>query len=237
MLFGKPITAIVPARGGSKGVPRKNLRRLGRNTLLERAIKLGQRSPWVERVIVSTDDEEMHAQARSYGVAAPSLRPPALAADNVPTAPVVQHLIEQAEIADGYLLLLQPTSPFRTLADLDGLCRAFETAEGADAIVSLCRHEDPHPAKLQTIRDGWVRFYLDAHYSGPRQALPAVYALNGSFYLTSRETFLNEKRFLTDRTAPYVMPPERSLNIDTMMDWVIAKALVDSQAVPFEEYD
>lgn len=236
MLGGAPVTAIVPVRGGSRGIPGKNLRRIGNDTLLERAIKIGLRSRWVDRVIVSTDDPEMHAVAASHGVASPSLRPAHLADDAAKTGAVVEHLVAECGIAEGCLLLLQATAPLRTLADLDQLCRIFERSD-ADAIVSLVAHDEPRPEKLKRIIDGRVVPYLADNYEGPRQALPQPYALNGAFYLISLDAFLREKGFLPQRTVAYEMPPERSHNLDSITDWQILEAMLKAGYWTLEEYD
>lgn len=236
MIRNKPVTAIVPVRGGSKGIPRKNLLRLGRDTLLERAIKLARHSARVERVVVSTDDPEMHEIAGRYGAAAPWLRPAHLAGDDVTTMDVVRDLIETAEIEPGYLLLLQATSPLRTLADLEQMCTAFEASD-AEAAVSLCRHEEPHPAKMRIIEDGRVKPFLGEGFEGPRQKLPPVYAFNGAFYLIDRDVFLAGNSFLPPETVGFAMPPERSANLDTMTDWHILQAMVEKGHWPLEELD
>jgi CMP-N-acetylneuraminic acid synthetase len=236
MIREAPVAAIIPVRGGSKGIPGKNLRRIGKDTLLERAIKLGLRSPWVDRVIVSTDHPEMHAIAQRYGVASPTLRPADLASDAATTAAVVEHVIVECEIASGYLLLLQATAPLRTLADLDALCRRF-AASDADAIVSLAVHDEPRPEKLKRFEAGYVAPYGGQSTEGPRQALPQPYRLNGAFYLISLAAFLREKRFMPARTLGFVMPPERSHNLDSLTDWQILEAMIAAGHWRAEEYD
>jgi CMP-N,N'-diacetyllegionaminic acid synthase len=236
MIRGEPATAIIPVRGGSKGIPGKNLRRIGKDTLLERAIKLGLHSPWIDRVIVSTDDREMHVIAQRYGVASPALRPANLATDTSTTAVVVEHVIAECEISSGTLLLLQATAPLRTLADLDVLCRKFE-ANDADAIVSLAEHDEPRPEKLKRLEAGYVVPYYGQAVEGPRQALPQPYRLNGAFYLISLNAFLREKRFLPERTLGFVMPPERSHNLDSLTDWQFLEAMIAAGHWTLEEYD
>lgn len=236
MLKSQPLTAVIPARGGSKGIPGKNLYRLGGDTLVERAIKLAARSAYVDRTVITTDDPEMLELARAHGAAPPWLRPAELATDNASSIDVVLHLIEALPIDSGHVLLLQPTSPLRTLADLDGLCRAFEESPDARAIVSLARHEGAHPEKMQKLQDGYVQSYLGASSHRPRQALREVYALNGAFYLTHRDTLLSERSFLPERTLPFLMPPERSINLDTPFDLEILEALLARGSVTLEEY-
>ena len=237
MLRGRPVTAVIPVRAGSKGIPGKNLHRLGGDTLLERAIKLAQRCRRVDRVLVSTDSPEMQAIAARYGAAAPELRPAALASDGAKTVDVVEHLVASAGIPAGYILLLQATSPLRTLADLEALCAAFEAAGDAEAMVSVTPYAGPHPEKLQRIENGRIVSYLGTDSGRPRQELPDLYALNGAFYLIDRDLLLRGRSFLPEGTLPFVMPPERSVNLDTPLDLQIAEALLDRGVWTIERYD
>lgn len=236
MIKGQPLTAIIPVRGGSKGIPGKNLYRLGKDTLLERSIKLAKACPYIDRVIVSTDSPEMYAIAKQYIVATPDLRPAALATDTAKTVDVVLDLIETAPIAEGYILLLQVTSPLRTLADLNALCEQFEAGE-ADAIVSLVVFDAPHPDKIQKIEGGFVSSYLGKESMVARQQLPKVYALNGAFYLTHRNTLMETRSFMPPRTLPFVMPTDRSLNLDGTMDMFLLECLLEKGKLTLEEYD
>jgi CMP-N-acetylneuraminic acid synthetase len=163
------------------------------------------------------------------------LRPAHLATDTATTAAVVRHVVAECNITKGFLLLLQATAPLRTLADLDGLCRRYE-ARSADAIVSLVAIDEPRPEKLKRMSDEYVVPYLAKSYEGPRQSLPQPYALNGAFYLISLEAFMREDSFLPQSTLPHVMPPERSHNLDTIMDWQILEAMVDAGYWTVEEY-
>ena len=235
MLGGRTITAIIPARGGSKGLPGKNLLKLGNHTLLERAILLGQACPAVDRVLVTTDSEEMHAIAGRYGAAAPTLRPAHLASDSATTADVMRHLIDEADVDSGWLLLLQPTSPLRSLADLNSV---LEIAGGSDvrSVVSVVRHDEPRPEKLQRIEDGKLVGYMGEVFEGPRQALPQPYALNGAFYLIDRDLFLETGSFLPPGTLPYVMPTKRSANVDTPDDWAVLQAMVAAGHWSVDDY-
>jgi len=236
MFQDRPITAIVPARGGSKGLPGKNLLKLGRFTLLERAILTAKQCREVDRVIVSTDDAQMHALAGAHDAAAPALRPDVLASDTATSADVVRHVIDAAGIAPGWLLLLQPTSPLRTLADLAGLLALADESK-ARAVVSVVAHEEPRPEKLLKLCDGDLEPYLDTVHEGPRQALPMPYALNGAFYLIDRDLFLETGSFLPAGTKGFVMPDARSANIDGPGDWDILNAMVAAGKWTFEEYD
>ena len=113
MLKSQPLTAVIPARSGSKGIPGKNLYRLGRDTLLERSIKLAARCAHVDRVVVTTDDPQMLELARAHGAAPPWLRPAELASDEANAVDAVLHLVEALPVETGYVLVLQTTSPLR----------------------------------------------------------------------------------------------------------------------------
>jgi CMP-N,N'-diacetyllegionaminic acid synthase len=238
MLRNQPVTAVIPVRGGSKGIPGKNLYRLGRDTLLERVIKIAKLCPSIDQVVVSTDSPEMHEVAKSYAVAAPTLRPAHFATDQAKTVDVIRHLIETLPIRDGWVLLLQVTSPLRTLSDLNAFCEFFDSAPTeAEAAVSLVGFDSPHPDKIQIIEGGLVKSYLGKESMVSRQSLPKVYALNGAFYITHRSTLLEKHTFLPPTTLPFVMPEERSLNLDTMTDLYFLEAMLQSGIYKLEEYD
>ena len=235
MIRGAPLTAIIPVRGGSKGIPRKNLRRAGNDSLLERAIKFARNSPRIDRTIVTTDDSEMHEVATRYGVQSPSLRPAHLSNDSATASAVVEHVLNECNVTDGYLLILQVTSPFRRLGDLEDLCTAYEQSQ-ADAIASLVAIDEPRPEKMKRIADGHIEPYMAEGFEGSRQALPQPYKLNGAFYMISLEAFRREHRFVPQSAIPFVMPEERSHNLDSMTDWSIMEAMIAAGHWVLEEY-
>jgi CMP-N-acetylneuraminic acid synthetase len=235
MIRGAPLTAIIPVRGGSKGIPRKNMRHVGGYGLLERTIRFAKNSARIDRTIVTTDDSEMHEIATRYNVQSPSLRPAHLASDSATTTAVVEHLLRECNVSEGYLLILQVTSPFRRLSDLESLCVAYEQSE-ADAIVSLAAIDEPRPEKLKRIIDGHIESYMGREFEGPRQALPQPYRLNGAFYLISLEAFSRERRFIPRGSIPFVMPEERSHNLDSMTDWNTMEAMIAAGHWTLEEY-
>jgi CMP-N-acetylneuraminic acid synthetase len=231
-----PVYAVVPARAGSKGIPGKNLYRLRGTTLLERAIRLGQSCSRVDRVVVSTDDQAMNEIAGHYGAAMPALRPAHLATDTALAADVLAHVIEQFKIRNALILLLQTTSPLRTRADLEALLDAFEAQSStAEAIVSLARQEDPHPEKVQRIQDGYVRPYFFGQGGAPRQTLPEAYRFNGAFYLVRSEVVMKQRTLLPARTLAFVMPAERSINLDSPLDLVLLEAVVERGIAAVED--
>lgn len=239
MIRGKPLLAVTPVRGGSKGIPGKNLKRIGvkGDTLLERAIKFAQGCERVDEIRVSTDDDEMHAIAQRYGVAAPTLRSAQLANDTARTADVIIDLAEQIGFSNGYILLLEATSPLRTRDDLSGFLDRFELDDEMDAGAGICHLRGAHPNKLLSMVDGMVSSNNKAGSDRPRQGMPEFYELNGAFYIIDVDTLRSGRTFLPPKTMGYIMPEERSTNLDTMMDWQIFEAMVAQANWVLEEYD
>ena len=225
-MSAKPeITAIIPARAGSKGIPGKNMWSYEGVTLLERAIRLGRACGRVNRVIVSTDDLHMRDLALATGAECPSLRPPHLATDTATSAAVVDHVLLESDIREGHILLLQVTSPLRLLADLDAFLD-FYLGANAPAAVSVVKWDEPRPEKLKKIEAGKLLPYLGAGYEGPRQALPQPYALNGAFYAIQHDVFKAKHSFLPDGPLAFEMPAKRSHNLDSSEDLAILEAML-----------
>ena len=226
MIRGGQLTAIIPARKGSKGIPGKNLYTIQGETLVERAIGLAQRSKLVDRVLVTTDDPLIFEIARKLNAAPPSLRPAELASDTARTIDAVHHVIKDAQILSGYILLLQVTTPLRTDDDLERCLEMFENDLDADAIVSVVEHNSPHPEKIMKMDGKYLTTYIGNNPSVPRQTLPKVYALNGAFYLTSLEIIKSQATFLPRKSISFKMPPERSINLDDPLDMLLLEAIL-----------
>lgn len=209
------ILALIPARGGSKGLPRKNILPVGGKPLIAWRI---ESALTCDRVIVSTDDEEIAAVARQHGAEVPFMRPESIAGDETPMLDVALHLLDWLPEAPEYLLLLQPTSP---LCSTDDLTNAIQLArdKNADAVVSVTE-VSKHPYWMKSINaDGYLQNFLpEAETPSRRQDLPPAYALNGAIYLIRPHVLRAEKTFVPSRTLPYIMPPERSLDIDSAWD-------------------
>lgn len=238
MIRGETLTVVIPARKGSKGIPQKNMYPLGGIPLITRAIMMAKRNTFVDQVIVSTDCETMFEISREHDVSMGELRSPALAQDSSLTVDVVLDALARKHVTSGWVMLLQVSSPLRTSSDFDSFCRAWSACtDDAEAMTSVVRHMSPHPYKLQTFEQKYLRSFERRESMVPRQSLPPVYALNGAFYLTS-ERILNALRtFLPEKTIPYVMPPEKSLNLDTAWDIKVLQALVEANLVSIENLD
>lgn len=226
MIRGEKLTAIIPARSGSKGIPGKNLLKIEGETLIERTIKKARESDYVDNIWVTTDDPEMYSIAEKLGAAPPNLRPSHLATGDARTIDAVSHVLKDTNTSSGYVLLLQVTTPLWTIEDLNNLCRTFEENPDAEGIISVVKHDAPHPEKIMKIDHGWLQPYLGGNPSVPRQSLPDVYALNGAFYLASISNLTEEKGFILKKSIPFIMPAERSVNLDGPLDLALLKGLL-----------
>lgn len=225
------VVALITARGGSKTIPGKNLIDLGGKPLIQWTFDAAQASDRLSRIILSTDDTKIADYGKSAGIEVPFIRPSALAGDSTSHFSVIEHALDWLQEDMGkmpdYLVLLQPTSPLRTAADIDGAVSQALTSQ-ADAVVSMCE-ADNHPWLTFKISEGGcVEEYLpaDVVYK-QRQSLPEAYALNGAIYVNKPASLLSHKTFTPPQTQAYVMPPERSLDIDTPWDLHLVKMLVE----------
>jgi CMP-N,N'-diacetyllegionaminic acid synthase len=224
------VLAVVPARGGSRGVPRKNIRLLGEHPLLAYTIAAGRASHRVTDLVVSTEDPEIAEVAERYGAAVIE-RPAELATDTAPTAPVIQHAMDLVEStrgeAYGYVLTLQPTTPFRRGWDIDAAVDLLEGTEAPDAsVTSVVRIFDAHPERVKRLDgDRLLPYIAGDDRPTRRQDLPPAYLRNGAIYLAHRHTVV-EGSVWGSPEVPYEMPPERSVNIDEPLDFLLAEAVV-----------
>jgi N-acylneuraminate cytidylyltransferase/CMP-N,N'-diacetyllegionaminic acid synthase len=227
------VLGIIPARGGSKSVPRKNIVDLGGRPLIAWTIEAALRATRLTRVIVSTDDAEIADVARSCGGEVPFVRPATLAADDSPALDLILHalgwLAEHESSRPDIVAYLQPTSPFRAPADIDGAIELLERVS-ADAVVSVTPVRE-HPYWVTVIDSGgWLRSFLhDQEATSRRQDLPPAYALNGAVYVARPDVLERHGTFHTDRTAAFVMPRERSADIDTPQDLELARLLLQGR--------
>lgn len=221
------VFALIPARKGSKGIPRKNIREIAGKPLIAWTIEAARAARGVDAVVVSTEDAEIAEIARCWGADVPFLRPAALAEDDTPGIDPVFHAISMLPPHEA-VLLLQPTSPLRSTEDIDGLLAVVERT-GAPSVVSL-RESHDHPDWMYRMNgEGQLDPLLPTPPTPPavrRQDLPPVYALNGAIYY-ARTAWLQEHRsFIGPGTLGYAMPDERSVDIDDPLDWRFAELLL-----------
>jgi len=215
------ILAIIPARGGSKGVPRKNIRNLAGKPLIAWTIDEAKKSKYISRLILSSDDDEIIEVAKKYGCEIPFKRPKKLAQDDTPGIAPVLHAIEQCSGYD-YVMLLQPTSPLRTVEDID-MCVELLLSEKANACVSVTETTNS-PFWMYTLEEHQqLNPILTGDLIWRRQDLPKVYALNGAVYIAATVWLQKTGAFLTDETLGYMMANSRSLDIDTEEDFLFCE--------------
>lgn len=229
MIHEHRLCALVPARGGSKGILRKNLYELTGVSLVERSVRLARRCVQIDQVLVSTEDHEIMSLAAQMEAATPGPRPAELASDGARTIDVVRNLVDEKVLSkDDCIMLLQPTTPLRTLENLEAACDLLEEHwEDADAVISVCSVDGPHPYKAQAIREGLLEPLIRGQDSSvPRQSLPAAYLPNGALYLAKIHVLLEEDTFLPQRSLPLIMPAIASINLDGPLDLMLLEAVV-----------
>lgn len=215
------VLGVIPARGGSRGVPRKNVREVGGRPLIAWSVDTARAaSDVVYRTVVSTDDPEIAEAARRAGGDVPFRRPPDLGGDRVPMLPVLRHAVESVEAEEGravdWVCLLQPTAPLRTADDVRAAV-ALAAEGGCDSVISVVRVYDVHPVLMKRIENGHLVPFCVPEIEGTRRQDydPPAYKRNGCIYLTRREVVMERGSIWGDVVRPYVMPEERSVGIDT----------------------
>jgi N-acylneuraminate cytidylyltransferase len=234
MIRGKTVLGFIPARGGSKGLPRKNILPLGGKPLLAWTIEAAKCSRYIDRIIVSSEDAEILSVARAWDCETPFERPAELAADETPGIAPVLHALEVLPERYDYVVLLQPTSPLRTAEDIDGCIDLCDTS-GAPACVSVTPAAKPPEFFRRMDSKGRLIHILDEGELPRRQDHAPAYLLNGAIYAARVASLLDSKNFFTSETVGYIMPPERSPDIDTINDFLLCEALVQqrlSQTTP-----
>ena len=226
----RSIIAIIPARGGSKGVPHKNIKKLGEKPLIAYSITEALKSEYLDYVFVSTEDSEIADISKKYGAQVID-RPPALAEDASKTVDAILHAVEylvKEDIHPQIIVLLQPTSPLRNIEDINAAIRLFLDNE-CDSVVSVCE-PDHSPFWCFMFNEMYLQPLFGPEYKNMRrQDLPKVVMPNGAIYISSPESITRFGGFYGDRVIPYCMPPERSIDIDTALDFTIAEVIVNKE--------
>jgi N-acylneuraminate cytidylyltransferase len=215
--------ALIPARGGSKGVPGKNKRIVGGKPLIGYTLDAARASASLDRIVVSTDDSDVAEIARAAGVEV-VLRPAEIAADESPVIDAVLHALRELRIDEpSALVLLQPTSPLREARDIDAAIGLFEAT--GTPVCSVCRVGDAHPARMYRLEDGVMRPLMPELSTMRRQDLPPLFHRNGALYIVGPAQ-LRAGEIICDPMVPYEMDAERSVNIDAELDLIVLEALL-----------
>ncbi|MFX1256321.1 MAG: cytidylyltransferase domain-containing protein [Promethearchaeota archaeon] len=218
------VIGIIPARGGSKGVPRKNIKLLGNKPLIKYTIDAANNSKLLTGIYVSSEDEEILTLAEKFGTKT-IIRPRNLAEDTTPMIPVLQHAINHLEPKIGrieILVLLQPTTPFKIGKDIDDAIKLLiET--GADSVISLTKVETWHPAQMYKLEGNrMISFLGNEKTYKRRQELPELYLRNGLIYAYKRHTIMEQESQEGVDSRAIIIPYKRSVNIDELIDFEFA---------------
>lgn len=226
------VLGIIPARGGSKGIPGKNTSPLAGRPLIAHSIKSAIDSAVLSDVVVSTDSEEIAKCATAHGLPTNKLRPAHLATDHAKTIDTLIYEIERYEaehaLVVDVLVLLQPTTPLRTGQDIDAAFHIFVDS-GSDSLISVYEASSVHPSIMYTSTEGKLAPLLQSQTQGVRrQEFATVYVRNGAIYMMTRELLLKQRKLIGEQPAAYVMSRERSINIDEpydleLADWAISR--------------
>jgi CMP-N-acetylneuraminic acid synthetase len=237
------VLALIPARGGSKSIPRKNIRPFAGHPLIAYSIAAGLAANPVTRLIVSTDDEEIAAISRRYGAETPFIRPAEFSQDQTPDLPVFRHalnwLAEHEDYRPEIIVQLRPTSPFRRVAHIDQAVRILLERPETDAVRTVCIPFQ-NPYKMWRLDpSGFMRPLMETGFSEPynmpRQALPEVYWQTGYVDAARAKTILSKNSMTGDHILPLVIDPSQWIDIDSPDDWRRAERLLETGELTFEE--
>lgn len=227
------VLGIIPARGGSKGVPRKNLRKLAGKPLLQYTAEAALAASRLSRIILTTEDEEIAQAGRECGLEVPFLRPETLARDDTPMLPVIRHCVRTLEESgDRFdaICLLQPTTPLRRAVDIDNCIRLLEESD-AHSVISMLpvpMEFNPHWVWFSD-SEGYLKIATGEEAPIPRrQELPSAWHREGSVYVTRRDILIEKNSLYGTKTIGYLMDPEKTVNIDTLDDWAKAERMIEA---------
>jgi N-acylneuraminate cytidylyltransferase/CMP-N,N'-diacetyllegionaminic acid synthase len=229
MYKNKKILAIVPARGGSKGLPGKNIKLLSNKPLIGWSIEQAKESKYIDEIFISTDSEEIAIVGETFGIKTPSLRPAYLASDTASSMDFILYTIdklEQEEKCFDYLILLEPTSPLRDVYDIDRSLEMLIENPDAESIVGVCKVEAVHPYYLTGLDNGFLVPYIERTNSVRRQDLDDLYFFEGSIYASSIQGMKSYKRFYHEKCLAYIVPKWKSYEVDDFIDFTIIESIM-----------
>ena len=216
--------ALIPARGGSKGVPRKNIKKLDGRPLIAHTIEAACEADRIDRTVVTTDDEEIRAVAQEHGAEVPFLRPAELATDEAPTEPVIEHALSYLYDTEGFecdaVVLLQPTSPLRDETDIAAALDRYEQPD----VTSVVAVSEDHSNRWRRTDEGAQRMNYES--TSRRQEKAAEYVETGAIYITDTEQFLETGDIRTGNTVLSVMDDHDAIDIDTPFDFWLAEQIM-----------
>lgn len=221
---------IIPARGGSKGIKNKNIQPIGNKPMIQYTFEAIKNSFKIDYIILSSDDKKIISLARRFDIKVPFVRPITLAQDNTPTAKVITHALEwyKREYQDipENLILLQPTSPFRTGEDIDNAIKKYENSQ-KDSLISVCPVSQ-HPYECLTISDSDELEFINISHNlnlTRRQLYKKCYFIDGAIYICKTSKFLENKTMFNSYSEIFILPKSHSIDVDDWFDLLIARAI------------
>ncbi len=229
MYKGYSILCVIPARGGSKGLPGKNIKEISGKPLIAYSIEQAKRSKYIDRVIVSTENRKIADISRQYGAEVPFMRPRELATDDCSIIDVLLHTMEWMEKREGFkfniLVLLHATAPLRTSEDIDNSIKLLVDKKAANVFSVAEAHRNPYFNMVEIRKDGTAGLVKKGSFV-TRQSAPRVFDMNASIYVWWKDVLKKGKSVFLKKSRVYVMPGERSVDIDDYLDFRIAEMLM-----------
>ena len=231
----KSVLAVILARGGSKGIKKKNIKKIQNHPLISYSIYAGKNSKLVDEIIVSSDSKEIIEVSKNYGADAPFVRPKILSGDKVPSVTALKHAVVEAEKFYGktfdYIIELPCVSPLRDKDDIDAALNIL-IKKKVDSVISYVNTGEKHPTRLKRIKSNKItnfcKDYPEPDIGSRRQDFEPCYIRNGAIYSMTRNTLIMKNSRNGKKSIPYIMPDEKSINIDTKFDFLIAKMLIEN---------
>ncbi len=234
MILNKKILTIIPARGGSKRLPGKNIKLLAGKPMIAYAIEAARKSKYTDNIIVTTDDQKIADIAAKYGADVPFIRPTELATDEAKSIDVIIHAVDFFETQKGFLIdliiLIQPTSPLVISTDVDAVIEKILQAETKSCATVF--KVTQRPEWMYVIHQGESKPFLTAHNTDlPSQELKELYCLNGAVYAMRRDTVMKDRLVIDNKSfSTVIIPRERSVDVDELYDFELAEAILKNHA-------
>ena len=229
MIEENKVLAIIPARGGSKGIPKKNIVDVGGKPLVFYSINVAKESKFIDRVIVSTDSKEIAEVTEKIGAEVPFIRPSELARDDTPTYPVIKHVLEWLNEKENYkpelIVILEPSFPLRTVKEVDEAIKAISSDKEADSLRGVCEPFQ-NPFKMWLLNDKYLEPLIkmgEETHGTPRQKLKKVYWQNGFIYISRYETIMEKGDIAGEKILPFILGKNKYIDLDTKEDLELLK--------------
>jgi N-acylneuraminate cytidylyltransferase/CMP-N,N'-diacetyllegionaminic acid synthase len=233
MYKDKRILVVIPARGGSKGLPGKNIRQLIDKPLIAWSINHAQDSKYVDEIFVSTDSREIATVAEQYNVKVPFLRPQELSGDTASSMDVILHTIDTLEKQNksfDIVIMVEPTSPLREPIDIDNSIEMLVETYNAESVVGICEVEGAHPDFLVELKNNFLVPYVNKDFTVKRrQDIMPMFFFEGTVYTSFVNSIKKRKNFYHEKTLGYVVPKWKSYEVDDISDFVIIEAILKAR--------